>query len=431
MSTNQKKKKIRFKVKKPPIKEPSVIHTELSKSITSKLSSKEKRENGIFFTPQDIIIKMLNIIKNINITIETVLEPSCGSCEFINSIDKHFTGLDITGVELNDTIYNDIKDLTFNNKVNIVHSDFLTWSSINTTKYDLIIGNPPFFVKKRSDVDKRYYKYFDGRPNIYILFIIEALNKLNENGILAFVVPSNFTNCLYYDKLRKHIYNKFTIIDIVSCTGAKYIDTTQDTYIFIVQNIPPLSNDKFTLQLHQYSIFNTPSVIQELIKITENSTNLSELMFDVNVGNVVWNACKDILKNEDTYTRLIYSSDIVDKKLSIKTYTDRNPAKKNYIDKEGRDGVLLVLNRGYGVGQYDFNYCIIDVNYPYLIENHLICVGYMGSKITDSELKEKYTKIVASFENEKTKKFIKLYFGNSAINTTELKYILPIYKSET
>ena len=266
---------------------------------------------------------------------------------------------------------------------------------------------------------------------IYILFIIEALNKLNENGILAFVVPSNFTNCLYYDKLRKHIYNKFTIIDIVSCTGAKYIDTTQDTYIFIVQNIPPLSNDKFTLQLHQYSIFNTPSVIQELIKITENSTNLSELMFDVNVGNVVWNACKDILKNEDTYTRLIYSSDIVDKKLSIKTYTDRNPAKKNYIDKEGRDGVLLVLNRGYGVGQYDFNYCIIETKRPYLIENHLICVGYMGSKITDSELKEKYTKIVASFENEKTKKFIKLYFGNSAINTTELKYILPIYKSET
>jgi hypothetical protein len=38
-----------------------------------------------------------------------------------------------------------------------------------------------------------------------------------------------------------------------------------------------------------------------------------------------------------------------------------------------------------------------------------------------------YKKIMSSFENEKTKEFIKLYFGNSAVNTTELNYILPIY----
>jgi len=427
MSANHKKKRPRVKIKLKS-KIPPNIHSELSKSLTSKLSTVEKKENGIYFTPQTIISKMINIIKNINISIQTVLEPCCGSCEFINSIDKHFTELDITGVELNDTIYNDIKNLKFNNTVNIIHTDFLKWSQSQTNKYDLIIGNPPFFVKKKTDIDKSYYKYFDGRPNIFILFIIEALNKLKDNGILAFVLPSNFTNCLYYNKLRKHIYDKYTIIDIVSCFGAKYIDTTQDTYIFIVQNKKPLSNEKFTLQLNQYSIFNTPAIISELTEITKNSTNLSELMFNVNVGNIVWNQCKDILKNEDTYTRLIYSSDIADKKLTMKTYTDRNPAKKNYINKKGRDDILLILNRGYGVGQYDFNYCIIDLNYSYLIENHLICVEYIGSKIPDSMLKEEYAKIVASFENEKTKKFIKLYFGNSAINTTELKYILPIYE---
>ena len=40
---------------------------------------------------------------------------------------------------------------------------------------------------------------------------------------------------------------------------------------------------------------------------------------------------------------------------------------------------------------------------------------------------ELFNKIAESFENEKTKKFINLYFGNSAINTTELAHILPIY----
>ena len=38
-----------------------------------------------------------------------------------------------------------------------------------------------------------------------------------------------------------------------------------------------------------------------------------------------------------------------------------------------------------------------------------------------------YEKIIKSFENEKTKEFINLYFGNNAINTTEINYMLPIF----
>lgn len=102
--------------------------------------------------------------------------------------------------------------------------------------------------------------------------------------------------------------------------------------------------------------------------------------------------------------------------------------KKNYINKEGNDIPLLVINRGYGVGNYNFNYCIINENnnIKYLIENHLICIKYSKSLPNDL-LIEKYKKIILSFEDKKTKEFIKIYFGNNAINTTELCKILPIY----
>ena len=89
---------------------------------------------------------------------------------------------------------------------------------------------------------------------------------------------------------------------------------------------------------------------------------------------------------------------------------------------------MLVINRGYGVGTYNFNYCIINESSSteYLIENHLICI-----KNTQSTLKEDlialYKKIIESFKNKKTLEFIKLYFGNNAINTVELCKILPIY----
>ena len=41
-----------------------------------------------------------------------------------------------------------------------------------------------------------------------------------------------------------------------------------------------------------------------------------------------------------------------------------------------------------------------------------------------------YNNIIKSLQNEKTIEFIKLYFGNNAINTTELCEILPIYNME-
>ena len=102
--------------------------------------------------------------------------------------------------------------------------------------------------------------------------------------------------------------------------------------------------------------------------------------------------------------------------------------KKNYIDKTGESGPLLVLNRGYGVGQYKFEYCLLDLNYDYLIENHLICIRYLG-EVPDEELIQKYSSIIKSFSNKKTQEFIKIYFGNNAINTTEINYILPIFIS--
>ena len=77
----------------------------------------------------------------------------------------------------------------------------------------MIIGNPPYYViSDKSEINKnqmkKYKEYYEGRANIFILFIIHSLMKLNDNGILAFVLPKNFLNCQYYNKLRNHIYYK-------------------------------------------------------------------------------------------------------------------------------------------------------------------------------------------------------------------------------
>ena len=474
-----------------------MAYSVLSTELTSKISKLVKKNNGIYFTPPSCVNKniqlLLPFIAELKLPVINVLEPSCGSGEYITALHKECPQLNITGIEYNETIYNAILTLNDTN-VTICNLDYLQYTT--NIKYELIIGNPPYYVMKKSDVDSKYYPYFEGRPNIFILFIIKSLSLLTDNGILSFILPKNFLNCLYYDKTRKYIAEHFKILHIVDCDD-KYIETQQDTIILILQPFQRLSQTiqpfqrlsqtmpeietaiskeefgstfskvdeietaiskeefgstfskvdeiessiskemfgstfekvDYMLDINNYTIFADKSSILQIKNLYNNSTSLCELGFKVSVGTVVWNQCKDILTDDDTKTRLIYSSDINNGKLIKKKYT--NDEKKNYINKPGIVRPMIVINRGYGVGEYKFNYCLINCDTDYLIENHLICIECINSTDYDkATLIAKYEKIVESLNDDRTAEFINIYFGNNAINTTELNNILPIYLSK-
>jgi len=387
-------------------------YSDLSIGLTKQLEKNEKKQNGIYFTPPETIRKNMEYLKPYMDNVKEILEPSCGSCEYISAIKQKYD-VNITGIEYNNTIYESIKHL----HPNLIHDDFITHRFDKT--FDLIIGNPPYFVMKKNDVDKEYHKYFDGRPNIFLLFLIKSLKLLSKDGILSFVLPKSFLNCIYYDKTRKYIIEHFHILTIMDCND-KYIETQQDTILILLQN-KPLPSTNFYMAISNFTLFGTETNIKTLQVLYEQSATLDTLGFDVHVGTIVWNQCKQELSDDDTKTRLIYSSDIVNNELSKKTY--KNKDKKNYIERDGLSEPLLVINRGYGKGKYTFNYCIVRHS-SYLIENHLICIK---PREPMDNLMEHYDTIVRSFQHKKTQEFIDIYFGNNAINTIELCKILPIY----
>ena len=395
-------------------------YSELSLSLTKQIDKNDKKNNGIYFTPPKTVHRNIEFLRPYIKNFKNVLEPSCGSCEYIVSLNKLYSHLNITGIEFNKTIFESIK-LLENKNISLHNEDYLTYDTANT--YDLIIGNPPYYVMKKKDVDPSYYDYFDGRPNIFVLFIIKSLGLLNDNGILSFVLPKSFLNCLYCDKTRKHISNNFKILQILECNDV-YIETKQTTIILVLQKTDDVVNNEFILDNGSYTMFGIPENVKKLRSLYNGSSTLKKSGFKVNVGNVVWNQCKADLTDDDSKTRLIYSSDIKCKKLVIHNYSNKD--KKNYINKKGVDGPLLVINRGYGVGNYKFEYCLIEGGFNYLIENHLICIKHI-EPIADKQLLKLYKKIMASFECEKTMEFINLSFGNNAINATELCEILPVY----
>ena len=304
------------------------------------------------------------------------------------------------------------------------HKNFIKYETDN--QYDLIIGNPPYFVCKKADIPKKYEEYIHGRPNIFGAFILHALSLLRPGGILAFVIPNSLLNSLYYSKIRNFIKETCTIIKIDDYSSInKFIDTSQSTFGLVIKknvNFVKPSECQYSMLFNDNYIFTNDSL--KLKEIFENSTTLEKMGFKVRTGQIVWNEIKDELTDDEEDTILIYNTNISrENKFEIKHF--KNDEKKQYINRDGRVDPILVVNRGNGNSDYKLNYAVIRKG-PFLVENHLNEI-YSPKKMKPDELIKIYEKIIKSFENPKTKKFIEIFLGNNSLSKTELETIFPIY----
>ena len=379
--------------------------SDLSKQLTKSLSAEIKKQQGIYFTPSSITHKLTNIVFGYNPDIKTVLEPSCGSGQFLDELKQY--NVSVTSVEQNKDIFDQIAG-----RYNVICADFLGYC-FGESSFDLVIGNPPYFVVPKASVEKVYHKYFTGRPNIYVPFILKSFELLNDDGILAFVLPSNFLNCVYYNELRKYL-SRYHILHVEIDTS-RFMETAQPICLFVVQKTVSTKNN-FIHCFGDILVFKPEKDIVSIKRLCERSTTLSQLDCTMNVGNIVWNQCKKDLTDDQTKTRLIYSGDFKNNVLKIPQHKDAS--KKHFINKKGSQETVLLVNRGYGTGKYHLNYCIVE-NMDYLVENHCMVVSSKDHTV--------FEKIIKSFENPKTQQFIDLVFSNNAINIEEFMNVLPIF----
>ena len=374
-------------------------------NLTKQLDKTTKQSQGIFFTPKTDRDRVFELLKEHVKKPKSILEPSFGSGEFLEDLYERFPKSKITGVEFNETLFSS------SDRPNLYNTDFLTYDG----KHDLIVGNPPFVViKKSSDTEKCQ----SGRPNLFVQFVYKSITEnLVPNGVLAFVLPTSFFNCGYYERCRKWLYDNTTILDAKRLEG-NYLETQQDTFVLIIRKTPTSSKD-FFLELGGH-IYLAP-LYKELGELVKNTQTLSQLGYLVKTGEVVWNQEKDKLCDEGTL--LIYSSNFTKGELILGNLKE---PKKQYIQgltKTALSGKSILINRGYGNTTYSINGVLVDLP-EYYCENHVNVIRATENPKCSIETIHK------SLQNQKTAEFIRSFVGNGALSKTELEDCLPIWIDE-
>ncbi len=385
----------------------------------SLLSKQERLDQGIFFSPRKARDQLFNVLMRIGIIPTSILEPSFGTGEFLLDAKQLYPHAKLYGVEKNEQLFQSVTC----QESRLTCGDFLEWKGM----VDLVIGNPPYFVMKLDHLStkekrtfmKTYEHCMTGRPNIYILFLYKCLTEhLQENGVLAFIIPTSLCNCVYYQPMRNYIQTHTTILHLETLCKPGFFETGQETMLLVLQK--GKRNDDYVFTTKTGKIYLSP-FYKELYECMKDTTTLSELGFGVKTGNVVWNEVKDKLADEGTL--LIYSNNITNCTLQLTTQCGRNEQKKQYVkdlDKSTISGPVILVDRGYG-NSFHFNFVKVDLPLFY-VENHL---NVIYPKTRDAE--RNFDMIIKSFKDERHMKFISWFLGNGSLPATDLETLVPIF----
>lgn len=189
-----------------------------------------------FYTPNNLIEKVWNLVDAYNPNAVTVLEPTAGIGKFANNRQNNqFTmhELDETSARINKILHPEANIIQgayqkqfLDENERAKNPDFIQ------PKYDIVIGNPPYgeYSGKYKNIEGKHHQRYEE------YFIEKGLDALkDENSILAYVVPSGFLDSKN-DKQKELIASKGQFVDAYRLPAGTFSTTDVGTDILIMRS---------------------------------------------------------------------------------------------------------------------------------------------------------------------------------------------------
>lgn len=211
-----------------------------------------KKKLGSYYTPTRLADFVANycLSKINNQETISILEPSVGDGAFISAISKsneleRFETINNTIVEKENEELQKVVNLEINPKINLIPNnlDYLDFHFNNQNRYSLVIGNPPY-VKKNHLTDRQKVlakcihleKELSDKSinNIWPAFLISGIMKLEDNGILAMILPLELLQVKFTEEIRNLLINEFQRMEIFTFNELQFQECKgQDTVLLI------------------------------------------------------------------------------------------------------------------------------------------------------------------------------------------------------
>lgn len=202
------------------------------------INEENRTTSGIlneFYTPNNLVEKVWQIVDSYSPKTKTVLEPSAGVGKFANNRpNNEFTmfELDETSARINKILHPEANIFQ-----GAYQKQFFDTNERSRNpyfiqpQYDVVIGNPPYGTYNDKYKGLGEGKEFDRYEEYFISKGLDALK--DENSLLAFVVPSGFLNSTN-DKQKEIIASKGKLIDAYRLPVDTFPTTDVGTDIIIM-----------------------------------------------------------------------------------------------------------------------------------------------------------------------------------------------------
>ena len=189
-----------------------------------------------FYTPNNLVEKVWQIVDAYAPDAKTVLEPSAGVGKFANNRPNNvFTmhELDETSARINKILHPDAKVIqgAFQKQFFDDGERFIK-IGYEQPKYDVVIGNPPYGTYNDKYKGLGEGREFDRYEEYFIARGLDALK--DEKSVMAFVVPSGFLNTAT-DKQKEIIGSKGILIDAYRLPVGAFPTTDVGTDIIVMK----------------------------------------------------------------------------------------------------------------------------------------------------------------------------------------------------
>src|SRR3972149_5886746 len=215
-------------------------------SIPTQWQEREKlRDKGQVWTPGWVADAMVSYVAQ---NTKLVFDPATGRGAFFDAL-LHLKrpGITFVGTDIDKDILQD--DIYRNSSCVVELRDFI--KNPPQRKFKAIVANPPYIRHHRIDQNTKLFLkklcaritgfLIDGRAGYHIYFLIQALNLLEPNGRLAFIMPADTCEGTFATKLWDWITEKYCLECVITfneeATPFPNVDT--NAIIFLIRNSMP------------------------------------------------------------------------------------------------------------------------------------------------------------------------------------------------